>query len=94
MLNGKYGPYIKRVSGGGNVKNINVSNYLKLVNKRVEDFTIEDAKEVMSYPKKINDSIYIYLGPHGFYMKYNGTIFTIEQRRDGEYSEEYCMGLV
>ena len=91
---GKYGPYIKRVSGGGNVKNINVSNYLKLVNKRVEDFTIEDAKEVMSYPKKINDSIYIYLGPHGFYMKYNGTIFTIEQRRDGEYSEEYCMGLV
>jgi DNA topoisomerase-1 len=90
--NGKFGPYMKIT--GKSVKNMNISHYLKLVNKRVEDFTIEDAGKVFSYPKKINDSIYIFLGPHGFYMKYNGTIFTIEQRRDGEYSEEYCMGLV
>ena len=48
----------------------------------------------MSYPKKINDNIYIYLGPHGFYMKYNGTIFSIEQHIDGEYTEEYCLSLV
>ena len=89
---GKYGPYMKIT--GKTVKNMNISNYLKLLNKRVEDFTIDDAKKVMSYPKKINDSISIYLGPHGFYMKYNGTIFTIEQRSDGEYSEDYCMGLV
>lgn len=89
---GKFGPYMKIT--GKKVKNMNISNYLKLVNKRTEDFTIEDAEKVMSYPKKINDSIYIFLGPHGFYMKYNGTIFTIEQRPGGEYSEEYCMGLV
>ena len=89
---GKFGPYMKIT--GKKVKNMNISNYLKLVNKRVEDFTIEDAEKVMSYPKKINDSIYIFLGPHGFYMKYNGTIFTIEQRPDGEYSEEYCISLV
>ena len=92
MGDGKFGPYMKIT--GKKVKNTNISNYLKLVNKRTEDFTIEDAEKVMSYPKKINDSIYIFLGPHGFYMKYNGTIFTIEQRPDGEYSEEYCMGLV
>ena len=92
MGDGKFGPYMKIT--GKSVKNMNVSNYLKLVNKRVENFTIEDAEKVMSYPKKINDSIYIFLGPHGFYMKYNGTIFTIEQRPDGDYSEEYCMSLV
>jgi DNA topoisomerase-1 len=89
---GKFGPYMK--ISGKSVKNMNISNYLKLVNKRAEDFTIEDAEKVMSYPKKINDSIYIFLGPHGFYMKYNGTIFSIEQKIDGEYTEEYCMGLV
>ena len=89
---GKFGPYMK--ISGKSVKNMNISNYLKLVNKRVEDFTIEDAEKVMSYPKKINNSIYIFLGPHGFYMKYNGTIFTIEQRPDGDYSEEYCLSLV
>ena len=92
MGDGKFGPYMKIT--GKIVKNMNISNYLKLVNKRTEDFTIEDAQKVLAYPKKINDSIYIFLGPHGFYMKYNGTIFTIEQRPDGEYSEEYCMGLV
>ena len=92
MGDGKFGPYMK--ISGKSVKNMNISNYLKLVNKRVEDFTIEDAEKVMSYPKKINNSIYIFLGPHGFYMKYNGTIFTIEQRPDGDYSEEYCLSLV
>ena len=92
MGDGKFGPYMK--ISGKSVKNMNISNYLKLVNKRVEDFTIEDAEKVMSYPKKINDSIYIFLGPHGFYMKYNGTIFTIEQRPDGGYTEEYCLSLV
>ena len=92
MGDGKFGPYMK--ISGKSVKNMNISNYLKLVNKRVEDFTIEDAENVMSYPKKINDSIYIFLGPHGFYMKYNGTIFTIEQRPDGGYTEEYCLSLV
>lgn len=92
MGDGKFGPYMK--ISGKSVKNMNISNYLKLVNKRVEDFTIEDAEKVMSYPKKINDNIYIFLGPHGFYMKYNGTIFTIEQRPDGDYTEEYCLTLV
>lgn len=92
MGDGKFGPYMK--ISGKSVKNMNISNYLKLVNKRVEDFTIEDAENVMSYPKKINDSIYIFLGPHGFYMKYNGTIFTIEQMPDGGYTEEYCLSLV
>ena len=92
MGDGKFGPYMK--ISGKSVKNMNISNYLKLVNKRFEDFTIKDAEKVMSYPKKINNSIYIFLGPHGFYMKYNGTIFTIEQRPDGDYSEEYCLSLV
>jgi hypothetical protein len=27
-------------------------------------------------------------------MKYNGTIFTIEQRPDEGYTEEYCLSLV
>ena len=50
-------------------------------------------KKVMSYPKKLI-IVFTYFGPHGFYMKYNGTIFTIEQRPDGDYSEEYCLSLV
>ena len=50
MGDGKFGPYMK--ISRKSVKNMNISNYLKLVNKRVEDFTIKDAEKVMSYPKK------------------------------------------
>ena len=50
MGDGKFGPYMK--ISGKSVKNMNISNYLKLVNKRVEDFTIEDAEKSNVISKK------------------------------------------
>ncbi len=90
---GKYGPYLK-IKYNNTIKNMNITKYLELLQKSIEDFTLEDARQFLKYPKKINDTIAIYIGPYGYYMKYNGIIYNVEQRRDGEYTEEYCLSLL
>ena len=89
---GKYGPYLQIKDK--KVKNMNITKYLELIQKSIQEVTIDDALKYLEYPKKINDNIYIHIGPYGYYMKYNGVIYNIQQRKDGEYSEEYCLSLV
>ena len=85
---GKYGPYLQIKDK--KIKNMNITKYLELIQKSVQEFTIEDAIKYLEFPKKINDNIHIHIGPYGYYMKYNGIIYNVEQRKDGDYSEEYC----
>ncbi len=89
---GKYGPYLQIKDK--KIKNMNITKYLELIQKSIQEVTIDDALKYLEYPKKINDNIYIHIGPYGYYMKYNGVIYNIQQRKDGEYSEEYCLSLV
>ena len=89
---GKYGPYLQIKDK--KVKNMNITKYLELIQKSIQEVTIDDALKYLEYPKKINDNIYIHIGPYGYYMKYNGVIYNIQQRKDGEYSEEYCLSLI
>jgi DNA topoisomerase I len=89
---GKYGPYLQIKDK--KVKNMNITKYLELIQKSIQEVTFEDALKYLEYPKKINDNIYIHIGPYGYYMKYNGIIYNIQQRKDGNYSEEYCLSLI
>ena len=89
---GKYGPYLK--IKGKAIKNRNITKYLEITQKSVSSFTLEDALHFLRFPKKINDNIIIHLGPYGYYMKYNGTIYNVEQKKDGAYTEEYCLSLI
>jgi len=89
---GKYGPYLQIKDK--KVKNMNITKYLELIQKSIQEITIKDALKYLEYPKKINDNIHIHIGPYGYYMKYNGVIYNIQQRKDGEYSEEYCLSLI
>ena len=89
---GKYGPYLQIKDK--KVKNMNITKYLELIQKSIQEVTIKDALKYLEYPKKINDNIHIHIGPYGYYMKYNGVIYNIQQRKDGEYSEEYCLSLI
>ena len=89
---GKYGPYLK--IKGKATENRNITKYLEITQKSVSSFTLEDALHFLRFPKKINDNIIIHLGPYGYYMKYNGTIYNVEQKKDGVYTEEYCLSLI
>jgi len=89
---GKYGPYLQIKDK--KVKNMNITKYLELIQKSIQEITIKDALKYLEYPKKINDNIHIHIGPYGYYMKYNGVIYNIQQRKDGEYSEDYCLSLI
>ena len=85
--NGKYGPYICYKK-----KFTNIKKYLETNNKTLEDITLDDCKDFIKYPMKINKDITIHLGPYGTYMKYKGKNIKIKQ--DIEYTKEYCLGLV
>ena len=63
-----------------------------MINMDEKDFTLEDAITFLKYPKKINDKITINIGPYGYYMKYNGKNYKINQ--SGKYNEEYCLGII
>lgn len=89
---GKYGPYLQLKDK--KVKNMNITKYLEIIQKSMNEITIEDAIKYLEYPKKINDDIHIHIGPYGYYMKYNGVIYNVQQRKDGNYSEEYCLSLI
>ena len=92
ISDGKYGPYIQIKDK--NVKNLNITKYLEIIQKSISDFTLEDALHLLNFPKTINDNITIHIGPYGYYMKNNGIIYNIKQRKDGIYTEEYCLSLI
>lgn len=89
---GKYGPYLQIKDK--NIKNRNITKYLEIIQKSIQEITIQDALRYLEYPKKIHENIYIHIGPYGYYMKYNGIIYNIEQRKDGNYSKDYCLSLI
>ena len=57
-----------------------------------KDFTFEKAIQFLKYPKNITKDITIHIGPYGYYMKYNGKNFKINQ--SGKYTEEYCLSIL
>ena len=93
ICDGKFGPYLKIIKNK-DIKNINISKFLEIIQKSISEFTLEDAIFFLKFPKKINNNISIHLGPYGYYMKYNGIIYNIEQRKNGEYTEEYCLSII
>ena len=89
---GTYGPYLQMINQAKQKKNIGLQKYLEMVNMDEKNFTLEDAITFLKYPKKINDKITINIGPYGYYMKYNGKNYKINQ--SGKYDEEYCLGII
>ena len=70
---GKYGPYLQIVNEKGHKKNSSIEKYLEIINKNIDTISMEDCISFLKYPKKISKEITIYLGPHGYYIKYRGT---------------------
>ena len=92
MGNGRYGPYLQMINQADQKKNFGLQKYLEMTNIDEKNFTLEDAIKFLKYPKKINDEITINIGPYGYYMKYKGKNFKINQ--SGKYTEEYCLGVI
>lgn len=92
MGNGRYGPYLQMINQAEQKKNFSLQKYLEMINVDEKDFTLEDAIKFIKYPKKINDEITIHIGPYGYYMKYKGKNYKINQ--SGKYSEEYCLSVI
>ena len=84
---GKYGPFILY-----NTKFTSIGKFLEEKSKSLEDITIDDCKEILKYPMKINNEISIHRGPYGIYMKHNGKNIKIKQ--DIDYTEEYCLSVI
>tara|TARA_B110000971_G_scaffold84234_2_gene86456 strand:+ start:2025 stop:4103 length:2079 start_codon:yes stop_codon:yes gene_type:complete len=89
---GKYGPYLQIVNKDEKKKNSSIQKYLELIKKDEKDLTLEDAVQFLKFPKKINDDILIHIGPYGYYMKYKGGNYKINQT--GNYTEDYCLEIL
>ena len=92
MGNGKYGPYLQMINQSEQKKNFSLQKYLEMINMDESDFTFEDAIRFLKYPKKINKEITIHIGPYGYYMKYRGKNYKINQ--SGKYTEDYCLSVI
>jgi DNA topoisomerase-1 len=88
---GPYGAYIN-IKKGDKGKNTSIQKYLELINKDVENVSFDEVLDFLKYPKKITNEIVICIGPYGYYMKYNGRNYKINQ--SGNYSEDYCKSLI
>ena len=90
---GKYGAYIKLINDTKEKeKNISIDKYLSIINKNINNVSFNEVKEFLKFPKKITDKISICIGQYGYYMKYNGRNYRINQ--SGEYSEDYCNSII
>jgi DNA topoisomerase I len=90
--NGKFGPYLQIINENDKKKNISIQKYLEIIKKDEKDLSFDDAITFLKYPMKINTDITIHMGPYGYYMKYKGKNYTINQ--SGKYSEEYCLSVI
>lgn len=86
---GKYGPYLQIVTKDNEKKNMNIEKYLELIKKDKDTITFDECIQYLKYPKCITNDIKIYIGPYGYYMKYKGKNYKINQ--SGEYTKEYCL---
>ena len=89
---GRYGPYLQMINKENQKKNSSIGKYLEMIKKDKKDLNFEDAVCFLKYPKKINDDITLHIGPYGYYMKYKGRNYKINQ--SGKYTEEYCLGII
>ena len=92
MGKGRYGPYLQMVNQAEQKKNMSLQKYLEVINMDEKEFTFEDAIKFLKYPKKINEDITVHIGPYGYYMKYKGKNYKVNQ--SGKYTEEYCLGVI
>tara|TARA_Y100000996_G_C22551193_1_gene653750 strand:- start:185 stop:2251 length:2067 start_codon:yes stop_codon:yes gene_type:complete len=92
MGSGKYGAYLQMINQANQKKNIGLQKYLEMINMDEKDVTFDDAIKFLKYPKKINDEITIHIGPYGYYMKYSGKNYKINQ--SGKYTEDYCLSVI
>ena len=92
MGSGKYGAYLQMINQANQKKNIGLQKYLEMINMDEKDVTFDDAIKFLKYPKKINDEITIHIGPYGYYMKYSGKNYKINQF--GKYTEDYCLSVI
>tara|TARA_Y100000389_G_C17456262_1_gene518388 strand:+ start:537 stop:2621 length:2085 start_codon:yes stop_codon:yes gene_type:complete len=88
---GPYGAYLN-IKKGDKGKNTGIQKYLEIINKDVENVSFDEVLEFLKYPKKITSEIVICIGQYGYYMKYNGRNYKINQ--SGKYTVEYCKGLI
>ena len=91
LKSGKFGPYLQYDSN-----NHNISNYLKINKKELEDLKETDYKEIIKYPlskgKYKGKEIIILLGPHGYYLKYNRNYKISQNKKD--WKKEYIINLI
>tara|TARA_B100000579_G_scaffold87633_1_gene68844 strand:+ start:950 stop:2998 length:2049 start_codon:yes stop_codon:yes gene_type:complete len=92
MGNGRYGPYLQMINQAEQKKNMSLQKYLEMINMDEKEFTFEDAIKFLKYPKKINEDITVHIGPYGYYMKYKGKNYKVNQ--SGKYTEEYCLNVI
>lgn len=75
---GKYGPYVKMQTDSGEKKWV----FGPLKEITLEDVTMEDALEILSYPKTLgkigNAIITLNKGQYGLYLKYNGKNYSVK----------------
>jgi len=77
--------------GFDNINEVRQGKYFE-INMNEKDFTLKDAIKFLKYPKKINEEITIHIGPYGYYMKYNGKNYKVNQ--SGKYTEDYCLSII
>ena len=91
IINGQYSYYFSYKR-----KNYNVSNYLKWKSKKVSELNAQDIKTILMYPLKLekynNKDIIIYIGPYGYYLKYNNKNYRIHQ--NPPHTFEYCSSIL
>ena len=92
MGKGRYGPYLQMINQAEQKKNMSLQKYLEMINMDEKEFTFEDAIKFLKYPKKINEDITVHIGPYGYYMKYKGKNYKVNQ--SGKYTEEYCLNVI
>ena len=89
---GKYGPYLQIITKDNGKKNMNIETYLELIKKDKDTITFDECVQYLKYPKSITDDIKIHIGPFGYYMKYKGKNYKINQ--SGKYPKEYCFSIL
>ena len=88
---GPYGAYLN-IKKGDKGKNTGIQKYLELINKDVDTIKFSEILDFLKYPIKITEKINICIGQYGYYMKYNGRNYRINQ--SGKYNEEYCNSII
>jgi DNA topoisomerase-1 len=71
VRNAKYGPVIQHSNDKDEKAYINLSQYLKDTDKRVEDMNEKDVRFLASIPKRIDENRTLMYGRYGFYIQFS-----------------------